>query len=398
MFQYKADRFVPQFILNDKNGLALAKAIEAALNMMNDTVLAGLRCATDYDYMPEWRLDELAWEINCLFDYGAPIDVKRKWIKSAYPMYRLYGTPVAIYQYIGSYFDDIDLEEWWDYRADPFHFRLTVEGEWTPENEEWARKALRTAKNARSVLDSLRIGTKIFIAITGEGKVLGRFHYPPTGPENWAGRWPQENIIGIIDRSGQAAFEVETKEHRFPHELAGTRPEINTLGALGEADTGLNSEATAYPFPYPETEEERRSGTIPQENTRGVLDQTMNAAIEAKETEQRFPYPEAGTRPEITTQGAMSEAETGLRAEVLRTLFPWLFAGTEPEINTLGETEEAAAALDADAEENRFPYTEAGTGPEINTVGIPGENDIQAAQADDTYTPIPYKLCGEDEI
>lgn len=398
MFQYEAERWVPQFILNDKTGFALAKAIEAALKMLNDTVLAGLRCTADYDYMPEWRLDELAWEINCLFDYAADIEIKRRWIKSAFPMYRLYGTPAAVYQYIGGYFDSADLEEWWEYHGDPYHFRLTVEGEWTPENEAWARKALRTAKNARSVIDGLRIGTQIHIAMTGDGKVLGRFHYPPTGAENWAGRWPQENVIGIIDRSGRTAIHIEDKGHSFPYPFTGTRPEINTVGIIDTAEAGLDSEAGGYVYEYPTTEEGRRTGTTPQENTIGMLDESGQAAFAADARAQPYPYPIAGTYPDSTTLFAKGEAEAGIRSEVLRTLYPWPATGTRPEINTEGVLDEAGAGVDADAEGLGFPYPQAGTRPEINTLGVPGENDIHAAQADDSYTPIPYKMCGQDEI
>lgn len=398
MFRYEAERWTPRYILNDKNGYALAKAIEGAMNYLNEHVLAGVLCAGDYDTMPEWRLDELAWEINCLFDYAAPVDVKRKWIKSAFPMYRLYGTPAAVYQYIGSYFNDIDLEEWWEYRAEPFHFRLTVEGEWTPENEAWARKALDAAKNARSVLDGLRIGTKIFVAMTAEGEVLARFYYPMTGPENWAGRWPQENIIGIIDRSGNVAVSVRDIPHTFPYQATGTRPEINTLGALDEAEASVSSEATGHRFDYDRTAEDRRVGTVPQENTVGVLDESGRAALDVEDQGHTFPYQATGTKPDISTQLAVSEADTGLRSEVLKTLYPWPHTGTTPEINTLGEKDEAGAGLEAEAAGTNFPYQQAGTRPEINTLGIPGENDIQAAEADDTYTPIPYKMCGADEI
>ena len=82
----------------------------------------------------------------------------------------------------------------------------------------------------------------------------------------------------------------------------------------------------------------------------------------------------------------------------MKTLYPWRFSGTKPGINTLGEKGGADASFETESRGTRFPYQQAGTGPEINTLGIPGENDIQAAEADDTYTPIPYKMCGEDEF
>ncbi len=251
MFRFETEKWTPQYILNDKSGYALAKAIEAAMNYLNDHILAGVRCATNYDYMPEWRLDELAWETNCLFDYDAPIEVKRQWIKSAYPMYRLYGTPAAIYQYIGRYFDNVDVEEWWEYGAEPYHFRLTVEGAWTAKNKDWIRKAVSVTKNARSVLDSLRIGTKCFLALAADGKVRGRFQYPVTGAENWAGRWPNENTLGIIDLSGAAALTAKARAYCISYTMAGTEPDYYTLGHIGKNDIqAVQAEDTYTPISY----------------------------------------------------------------------------------------------------------------------------------------------------
>ncbi len=294
MFKYRCEQWTPQFILNDKNGYALAKAIEAAVQYMNDKVQQGFDCLTNFDKMPEWRLDELAWETNCLYDYSADVETKRRWIKNAIPLYRLYGTPQAVYQYIGSYFDDIDLEENWIYDGDPFHFRVTVDGEWTPENEAWARRAIATAKNVRSILDSLRIGQKCFIGIAAEGKVYGRFTYPLTGAENWAGRWPIEATLGRLDETGRAAVEAEASGHRFPYPLAGTRPEINTLGAVLDARAGAQGDATPYRFPYPVTGEEQRAGTIPQTSTLGELDNKGIEAAQPEDTYARIVYKMCG--------------------------------------------------------------------------------------------------------
>ena len=339
MFTVDITKFVPNFLLADKNGYAIAMAFQAALQMMNDIISDGVDCVIDYDTMPEWRLDELAWELNCLYDYNADIEVKRDWIKNAIPYYRLYGTPQAITKYIGSYFDSIELEENWVYSGSPYHFRVTVDGEWTPENEAWARKAIDKAKNVRSVLDALAIGSKSFIGMMAEGQVLGRFTYPLTGPSNYAGRWPQENTIGVLDTSARMGAEGDTKGYPFPYPMAGTRPEINTLGVLDtSARIGAEGDAKGYPFPYPATSESLNAGTVPQDNTLGILDNSARAGISADAAGYRFDYPAT--------------------SEILN----------------------------------------AGTIPQDNTIGVLSGNNIQSAQAEDTYATILYKLCGQDEI
>ena len=291
MFTFDITKWVPRFLLNDKNGFALAKAIEAALQMMNDIIDQGVNCLTDYETMPEWRLDELAWELNCLYDYHADVETKRQWIINAIPYYRLYGTPEAIYKYIGSYFDAIDLEEFWVYNGDPFHFRVMVDGEWTPENEAWARKAIDKAKNVRSVLDALAIGSKSYLALTAEGEVLSKFAYPLTGAENWAGRWPQENYIGVLDESGEMAAEGDAPAYKFLYPMTGTRPEINTLGVLDTGGrAGIAAQAPGYRFSYPMTSEGINAGTIPQENTLGVVSNQNIQSAQAEDIYMRVPY------------------------------------------------------------------------------------------------------------
>lgn len=291
MFTFDITKWVPRFLLNDKNGYALAKAIEAALQMMNDIIDQGVNCLTDYETMPEWRLDELAWELNCLYDYHADVETKRQWIINAIPYYRLYGTPEAIYKYIGSYFDAIDLEEFWVYNGDPFHFRVMVDGEWTPENEAWARKAIDKAKNVRSVLDALAIGSKSYLALTAEGEVLSKFAYPLTGAENWAGRWPQENYIGVLDESGEMAAEGDAPAYKFLYPMTGTRPEINTLGVLDTGGrAGIAAQAPGYRFSYPMTSEGINAGTIPQENTLGVVSNQNIQSAQAEDIYMRVPY------------------------------------------------------------------------------------------------------------
>lgn len=160
MFKINIEQWVPKFILDDKNGYALAKAIEAALQYMNDKVEEGFNCLTNTDEMPEWRLDELAWEYCCPYDYSADITAKRRWIHDAEKLYSMYGTREAIYQYLAGYFDSVSLEEAWEYGGDPYHFRVLFSGGWDPDSVAWATKAIGTVKNVRSILDLYRFISK----------------------------------------------------------------------------------------------------------------------------------------------------------------------------------------------------------------------------------------------
>ena len=145
----------PKFLLEDADGYAMCKALEAGLKYGLAKMKEGLDTALNVDRMPEWRLDEMAWETNCLYEYTADVEMKREWIRNATPWYSLYGTPEVIRKYLTAVYDNPVVEEYWQYSTDPFHFRVTVDGEYTEENAAWVRKAVEKTKNVRSVLDTV---------------------------------------------------------------------------------------------------------------------------------------------------------------------------------------------------------------------------------------------------
>lgn len=162
-------RLIPRFLYHDKNGYALAKAIEKAFQMTAEAVEQGISIVLDVDSMPEWRLDEMAWELNCLYDYNGTVDQKRYWIKNASYLYRVYGTPQGILNYLEGYFQNADIEEWWNYGGQPYHFRVTVSGEDYNEGKiAWAQKAILAAKNVRSVLDDVTVDNTANILVSAD--------------------------------------------------------------------------------------------------------------------------------------------------------------------------------------------------------------------------------------
>lgn len=312
MFVFDAYRKIPRFILQDKNGFAIAKAIETGMQMMNDAIQQGVDCVIDYDKMPEWRLDELAWETNCLYDYNADIESKRRWIKDAIPLYRLYGTPQAVYNYLEGFWDQVELEEHWQYSGDPFHFRVTVSGEWNNDNEAWLRRAIAASKNVRSVLDDIAIGSGTTIIVRGEGAELARFGPPLTSGSLYAGTVPTENTIGKVSEVFVIAA-PDAQAHTYPYPQAGTRPEESTVGAVSDSRIAAHPEAEDYPYPYQAASEEARTGTRPDTS---ITYAGVESRIAAEHTAEGhvYPYPavseneKTGTRPQENTVGAQSEA------------------------------------------------------------------------------------------
>lgn len=145
----------PKFILGDKNGMAIAKAIGAGMNYFLEKCNDGLNCFQDVDEMPEWRLDELAWEYNILYDYNAVVAFKREWVRNAYTNTRIHGTPEGIVQYLDVYFEESHITEWFEGGLAAGKFDVVVRGILTDENERWLRASVEKAKNVRSVLNDV---------------------------------------------------------------------------------------------------------------------------------------------------------------------------------------------------------------------------------------------------
>lgn len=166
---FSIKRLVPRFLYNDKTGHALCKAIERAFQMVAEGAQYGLDIIQDPEKMPEWRLDELANELNCVYDYKADVESKRYWIANAIQLYREYGTPQAIISFLEGAFQTVEVEEAWQYGGDPFHFRVTVSGpSYDAEKIAWAQKAISGVKNVRSILDTVLLDSSAEILVSAD--------------------------------------------------------------------------------------------------------------------------------------------------------------------------------------------------------------------------------------
>lgn len=150
-------KLIPRFIAKDKDGYALARAIEAGLKSMGATIDKGIETLQDADKAPEWRLDELAWEYGAdWYDYDADVDIKRSQIKGVQAFYDRLGTPYAVVSALNAVYGNGEIEEWTAYSGTPFHYRVYVTDEQVVEEyREKLLKLLGIVQNVRSVLDEI---------------------------------------------------------------------------------------------------------------------------------------------------------------------------------------------------------------------------------------------------
>lgn len=200
---------VPKFLMKDRNGRALAKALETGLNEFLSVCRQGVSMMDDPDSMPEWRLDELAWEYNIPYSYTADIEAKRGWVRDAYDLSRMYGTAEGIAKYLSAYFGEAQVLEAADYSGSAYHFKVKVNGAKTVADTAWALSAANAIKNVRSVLDEMRCDPPIIqtdaqfyagAALYGAvDTTLENDEQPDISSESWLG---DENGALISDERG----------------------------------------------------------------------------------------------------------------------------------------------------------------------------------------------------
>lgn len=167
MITYDVTQIFPKFILNDQNGRAMVMAIKAGMDYFLAKCQEGIDTIQDVDKMPEWRLDEMAWEYNCMYDYNADVEIKREWIRNALTYYKIHGTAEGIRQYLSTYFGESQINEWFESDLAPGYFDVVVTGARSEENEAWIYEAVANAKNVRSILNHI-----IFNGAESSGSIL----------------------------------------------------------------------------------------------------------------------------------------------------------------------------------------------------------------------------------
>lgn len=182
MENFDIKNLLPNFILKDRNGFALAKATEKGLFIMENMLRKGFETHSDIDKMPEWRLDEIAQENDLIYDYFASVNQKRYWIKNMEDIEAKIGTKQAIIDYLSAYFSDVQVIEASEYGGENFHFKIVLNGTWTKAKEDIIKRVIREVKNVRSVLDSISIANIGVIEIEGE-KAYYRYFFPKTGDD-----------------------------------------------------------------------------------------------------------------------------------------------------------------------------------------------------------------------
>lgn len=149
------------------NATPVERAIDRALSRA-DHIEVPIRTLWNAQACPEHLLPWLAWAWSVdAWDADWTEQQKRNAIDASVFIHRHKGTPAAVQRAVDVVFSDAEVQEWFDYGGEPFHFRVVSQGAFASERDY--RRLIRlieSAQNARSWLDSIVIRSRISLEIT----------------------------------------------------------------------------------------------------------------------------------------------------------------------------------------------------------------------------------------
>jgi phage tail P2-like protein len=149
---------LPDSLKYDPDIQALALAITPELQSISNDI-AQCILLKNIDSLPDEVLDVLAWDYHVdFYDTSLEIEQKRELIKNSIALHRKKGTPAAVEDLVTIVFGDGEVEEWFEYGGDPYHFRvLTNNASVTQDQTDLFQRALSSVKNERSWLEKIVI-------------------------------------------------------------------------------------------------------------------------------------------------------------------------------------------------------------------------------------------------
>ena len=174
LYESNITDILPETLKKDPNVQALGYAIQKALQKLMD-YCQNISIYPAIDTVPENILDLLAIEFNTqYYDDTMDIEVKRRLIKNTLKWYTRTGTAAAVKELVESVFGSGEVEEWFKYGGEPYHFKIrTYNISVTDEMIQLAETLVKSVQNVRSHLEeviaevmektTLYFGSKAFI-------------------------------------------------------------------------------------------------------------------------------------------------------------------------------------------------------------------------------------------
>ena len=161
-------KIVPYSIAKDEAVQRVAKSLDTNLNDVT-VKIRNVLIYSRIDELDDALLDSLAWQFHVdVYDAAYSLDQKRLLVKEAIKDHFYKGTPYALKAAL-SVIGDARLEEWFDYDAKPYHFRVYMQ-RMPQSSDEYGKidNICKATKNVRSWCDGIRcdigVDWKLYVA------------------------------------------------------------------------------------------------------------------------------------------------------------------------------------------------------------------------------------------
>ena len=220
-------------------------AISYALQMQVKRIVAAAektKCYSDIDSLDENTLDYFAVEMRTMYyDQTLPIETKRAIIKNTLNWYTKGGTTAAVKELLAVVFDESELEEWFDYDGDPFHFRAVLpvsQGEAVSDMNLF-RELIQKIKNVRSHVDELVLEERTVLKLRTSARAF-RVCPPRCGTIPMVSTGFSQDNANIVLQTGEIAGRARIPMASDAH-AAGTQPSASTGFTQDATDLALQT-------------------------------------------------------------------------------------------------------------------------------------------------------------
>ena len=151
-------RLLPQFMRDDRNAKAFAYAVQSQIVAVSVNIVHA-QLYSRLDNLSSEILDELAWQFNIVeYRNDYDISIKRNLVKNCMELHYKRGTVASVEDVVRKIFGNAEVQEWFTYGGEPFHFRITTSNtSATDEMVQEVTKIVKETQNVRSYLESVVI-------------------------------------------------------------------------------------------------------------------------------------------------------------------------------------------------------------------------------------------------
>lgn len=235
---FEIKRLLPSSIANDEKVNNICEVLQPHL-LQAYTNTFSLLLLPNLDTLSESLIDELAWQYHVdFYRDNFPIETKRQLVRTAIERHRKKGTVGAVEEIVRTLYNEAIVEEWWEYKADPYLFRIVMHATdpAPPLTLDEVISLIDVYKSYRSHLDGIYYHVPHNIVIgTGAG---------------WVCYWTR---------------------------VCGVYPQRAKLGKIDDLDIVIETDNQGIVYQNPHTDE-LVAGTF---NVRATMDDILGGGIEA---------------------------------------------------------------------------------------------------------------------